>query len=440
MDNKYYTDYFESFLREAVDEFSMQPSTKIWKGIYNNIHPGRKYPSFSTILIIIAALYFTAGKEISPQNYAKQDSNETKEKILLTANDRFIKKQKNNLALINSFIGNKKNIRRSKKQIQSEVTTSFSKIIKSNKKNNNYNANDQLKEFKIDNVNKSLVNTDPIFDDPKILSPKLKKQNYPEKKWTEAIALDYVNPEQKKNNINYEFYAAPSIGFRSMSRFTETASPSNASMPKSDQNNSYDFRHIPGLNVEAGGALSFGISKIFRLKAGMQLNYSGYTILAEKPNSTVSSTIQVQESTSGINTINCGNSKYPNLLPYQNGEHLNSNRYQISIPLGTEWILAENESFEWSAGASIQPSYIFGGDQYIMSADMKNYINDASAMRKWNVNTSIETLLSFKLKNGSMVNAGPQLRYQLLSSYDSRYLYNEKLYNLGLKFGVTRRL
>jgi hypothetical protein len=59
-------------------------------------------------------------------------------------------------------------------------------------------------------------------------------------------------------------------------------------------------------------------------------------------------------------------------------------------------------------------------------------------MRRFNLNTSIETFISLTLKNGAVLNAGPQLRYQLLSTYDKRYSYDEKLYNLGIKLGITR--
>ena len=69
---------------------------------------------------------------------------------------------------------------------------------------------------------------------------------------------------------------------------------------------------------------------------------------------------------------------------------------------------------------------------------MKNYINDPSFYRRWNLNSSIETFLSYKLNNGAILNAGPQFRYQLLSTYDSRYIYNEKLYNIGIKLGISR--
>jgi hypothetical protein len=71
---------------------------------------------------------------------------------------------------------------------------------------------------------------------------------------------------------------------------------------------------------------------------------------------------------------------------------------------------------------------------------MKNYINDPSMLRRLNINSSIETFLSYRMKNGATLNAGPQFRYQLLSTYNKRYVYDEKLYNIGFKIGISKNL
>jgi hypothetical protein len=101
--------------------------------------------------------------------------------------------------------------------------------------------------------------------------------------------------------------------------------------------------------------------------------------------------------------------------------------------------LIGNHQLKWFAGATIQPSYIVGGYPGQNTNEMKSYLTEySSGFRKWNVNTSFETFLSYKLPNGSRINAGPQFRYQLFSSYESKYLYNDKQYNIGLKLGISR--
>ncbi|CAN5746522.1 hypothetical protein BH11BAC3_BH11BAC3_12560 [soil metagenome] len=56
MDRNLHTDDFERLLREKSDEFRMYPSKRIWSSIYNNIHPGRKWPSVVMSITLISSL------------------------------------------------------------------------------------------------------------------------------------------------------------------------------------------------------------------------------------------------------------------------------------------------------------------------------------------------------------------------------------------------
>src|ERR1700749_532368 len=58
MENKFYTDEFERLLKERSDEFRMYPSKRVWHSIYNDLHPGRKWPSIAMSLLIIIAVLF----------------------------------------------------------------------------------------------------------------------------------------------------------------------------------------------------------------------------------------------------------------------------------------------------------------------------------------------------------------------------------------------
>ena len=56
MDRNLDIDNFELLLRERSDEFKMYPTKRIWHSIYNNIHPGRKWPSIAMSITLIAIL------------------------------------------------------------------------------------------------------------------------------------------------------------------------------------------------------------------------------------------------------------------------------------------------------------------------------------------------------------------------------------------------
>jgi rRNA maturation endonuclease Nob1 len=56
MERNLHTDDFERLLREKSDEFRLYPSKRIWHSIYNNIHPGHRWPSVAMCITLISAL------------------------------------------------------------------------------------------------------------------------------------------------------------------------------------------------------------------------------------------------------------------------------------------------------------------------------------------------------------------------------------------------
>ena len=58
MEEKFYLDDFELSLQEQANQFKMVPAKKVWQGIYNDIHPGRRWPSVMVSLILIFSIVF----------------------------------------------------------------------------------------------------------------------------------------------------------------------------------------------------------------------------------------------------------------------------------------------------------------------------------------------------------------------------------------------
>jgi len=57
MDRNFHNDDFERLLREKSNEFRMYPSKRIWHSVYNNIHPGKKWPSIAMSITLITSLF-----------------------------------------------------------------------------------------------------------------------------------------------------------------------------------------------------------------------------------------------------------------------------------------------------------------------------------------------------------------------------------------------
>ena len=116
---------------------------------------------------------------------------------------------------------------------------------------------------------------------------------------------------------------------------------------------------------------------------------------------------------------------------------LHNTTYQISIPLGFAYKLSSEKSVDWYAGATVQPTYIFGGNAHLISSDLKSYVSDPSTIRTWNLNLGFETFMNFKL-GAYNLQAGPQVRYQVYSTYRKDVALIEKPYAVGLKLGLTK--
>ena len=56
MERRFSMNDFEHSLKEHADEFKMIPSKRVWHGIYNDMHPGRRWPSVTMSLLLIFTL------------------------------------------------------------------------------------------------------------------------------------------------------------------------------------------------------------------------------------------------------------------------------------------------------------------------------------------------------------------------------------------------
>jgi hypothetical protein len=166
------------------------------------------------------------------------------------------------------------------------------------------------------------------------------------------------------------------------------------------------------------------------------LNYSRYQLRAfpTKPEQTTLAVISKPEGADSINVI----STLQNFSG-SGSSWLNNEYFQVSLPVGFEWGVLGNSTLKWNIAASAQPVYNFANNVYLLSTDFSRYGQDPSLIRKWNINAGVETYVSYNM-GAFKWQAGPQLRYQLLSSYKNQYPVKEYLVDFGFKIGVTKTL
>ena len=56
MERRFDMSDFEQSLKDHADQFKMTPSKRVWNGIYNNLHPGSKWPSITVAVVFIIGL------------------------------------------------------------------------------------------------------------------------------------------------------------------------------------------------------------------------------------------------------------------------------------------------------------------------------------------------------------------------------------------------
>jgi hypothetical protein len=517
MEQNFYRDEFEQMLKDTTEDFRMYPSRKVWHSIYNDLHPDRKWPSFTVCLILITSILYIgisnnnsiskSSKNLLSSSLAHH-SNTIKQNNQLFSNEpdqpnttvtellNSPPSKNRNIQIITSNISRIGEVNKSilplpvntkatpiqnfATEIAPEKVTENTPAVSVNaigitEKALELNNND----YKIEDINKitsSNIKTSDIITNAEIPVVSLpgkanaftnneniaesknkensvalknttkiaetvlletKKIDIEQKRWMEDFAFYNKRNRNKWKTHLSEFYLTPSIGYRQLYKNNDFE-PANALLLRTT-NNMDVITQQAALNLEAGAALILDLNKKFSFKAGLQVNYSNYITYAHALQHPTQTTVLMNDLNNNTIMPVYYNSYYGNIQG-SNLNRLNNNTLQISLPLGINYKLAGTNKIKWFMGTTIQPSYVNTGNVYLISADSKNFVEDRSMLRNWNLNSTLETFVSIKTPGNIRINAGPQFRYQLLSTYSKQYSYSEKLYNFGLKLGITKKL
>ncbi len=501
MEDKNNDNDFEQFLRSSIEDFKMIPSRKIWYGIYNSMHPDRKWPSIAVCLIILTAVMFVGvANNNSISNSARKNTAENllvsslitpTEQNILTSIARtqttFDKLANNTKQAAGDIISNYNTTvyytkNNSCKNNSKQYFASFTTATKSNINNaenintetlsitlsnatlekNIHDANEDAglialhEEIKntqeadakmvihisngnttdIDNNFEKNTIAKQLADDAK---KSLVKSNTitTEEKLINEVNLSNNKPHLKKlkENGSMSYYLTPSIGYRSITtNQNNTKSPVSSNSFAASSNGGIaqqSTKDVVALNLELGAVLQYKVAKNVRFKTGLQVNYTNYISKVTQLDHPTQTTLAV------TNTGQSNNYRATSYATKEGGTNLNKTTWQVAVPIGLDIKIAGNNKLKWYVGAAAQPTYVLAGNAFVLSADERYYISESALLNKWNLNTAVETFLSFKPSANVTLNIGPQFRYQLFSSYKKTYNYSEKLYNVGVKVGLT---
>lgn len=251
----------------------------------------------------------------------------------------------------------------------------------------------------------------------------------------EADALA-ANISIRKKKLDWQLSFTPTISYRKLGENrsylrNSTGFPTiNAFAPLNSVNTA--VTHKPDVGFEIGVATKYKLTEHLKLIGGFQFNVNRYDIKAfNAPYSMGTIRLNNGNSISSVNTL----TSISNTNGYQS-DWLKNLYFQASVPIGLELKLRGTDNMHFGIATSVQPSYLLGDRAYLLTSDYKSYVQVPWLVRRWNANTNLQTFVTYS--TGKMRwQVGPQVRYQLLSSFISKYPVKENLFDFGMKVGIS---
>ena len=546
MERKFYTDNFEKLLKENADQFKMYPSKKVWHGLYNDLHPGRRWPSITMSIIFLFSLVIIGHLNTSNNHRQQIASTGQSSIVIVDANhkkaghknstlinddadhpedqsivetpgqtamtepdpnmpsgaDNSIPHDLNQPSIIEPASGTQKetkvipppahsdaqtfNPRNANNDLSGVVThTDGNSVIAQVKHNivsssiktgiansgNLTSANeesptssDSLSDFKTASVlvpktygsqedqndqydqqlTSSVTKPNQVKDkDQKLQVSKESKtvvsdKKQEVKKTNEIVQSANILQKIRKKNTSYTFYLVPTISYRNIVNPKTTNNIAAANSPIIVSSPINDSRQFPSLGFETGVSANYKLFKKVQFVTGLQFNYTRYSIEATSTHPTMASLVLNRESDGSPYSLSTLSIYGNNTGTGQSNEiTLHNYSFQASVPVGLQYEVWSNSNIKLNAIATFQPSFTLANQSYILSTDKRNYLTDKDLLRTWNLNTNFGTYVSFKT-NSFNWQIGPQIRYQILSTFSSNYPSKEHRIDYGMRLGVTK--
>lgn len=476
MESNYNNRDFEQFVKQNADQYRMFPSDKVWVGIDKALHTRRRWYGWGLAFLLlltgagVALVMLTtpANKQIQPAYTVTTGYSP------LTANKQIPAKEPVSLAKPTSDIGISHPLNfdnKPQKELQGLTTSNKNTELlvakqgsvtatpvadaaaEPNKAVLAMQDNKSRKDLHINNPVSSLSHT-PVAskqkeyateqptlatvkeaDEKNIVLPKANEvAEYPLTIESVVNSFKKAKPSRK---IAYQVYITPTISYRKLSEnkgFLQSAA-SAGNIPAFAAYN--DVRnvvvHKPDIGLELGFAAKYPLTKAIQVKAGLQFNVSRYDIKAYSYPGEIATIALDAGSNSSISRETTYRTRSGN-----NANWLQNLYYSASLPVGVEMKLipGKNNANYFGIAATIQPTYIISDRTYLLSTDFKNYVKVPSLTRNWNMNTSFEAFMSYGTGKTKW-QIGPQIRYQIRSSFENKYPVKENLFDFGLKVGIT---
>jgi hypothetical protein len=257
----------------------------------------------------------------------------------------------------------------------------------------------------------------------------------------ESTVNAFTGSKAKRSRFQTQFHFTPTISYRKLtenkSYLRNAQQPSSISYAALYSSVNNMVTHKPDIGFELGVTEKYAVSQKVRVRAGLQFNVNRYDIKAFQAPYAVATIALNNRRTAQVDSVRMmTNVSNVDVTSNNRGNWLQNFSFQASAPVGIELSLKGNEKMQFGIAGSIQPTYVLGDRSYMITTDYKRYTQVPWLLRRWNVNTAFETFVLYNTGK-TIWQVGPQVRYQLLSSFISNYPVKENLFDFGLKIGVS---
>jgi len=462
MESNFSNNDFEQYVKQNADQYRMFPSEKVWKGVNNALHTRRKWYAFwlGFILLVTGGAVtwvMTGHPALNKQDNATAISTPgaiSKQKIVTgTETARIIEdllpfnKQQylseNPISIQDKLVDSETNLppRQDVTEIQSPATN-IEHLSNSGVKgepsllfdnlsstNNIVDAQDYAIVFGAEQA--IIIHADKSSHSKDNKQP-LSNKNGPYPLTIESVINAYQVKKTPKK-VSWQLFITPTISYRKLSVNKSINNPSAFNYPfasLSDVNSA--VTHKPDVGLQIGLSGRYPITKDLKVRGGFQFNINRYDIKAYAFNGEVA-TIDLNGGP-GNSTISTW-TNYRNFSGYRS-DWLKNFYFSVSVPIGAELKLFGNSKTNVGVAGTLQPTYVLSDNAYLISTDFKNYAEVPRLIRHVNLNTSFETFVNYTSGKTNW-QVGPQVRYQILSSFQNKYPVKENLFDFGVKVGVT---
>lgn len=473
MDQNYFEDEFEQFLRDNADQHRMYPSDGVWSMIYRQLHAKRRRIALGAMLFLaISGIVWLAN--IHPVNHKNQGSQNTNPQPVYSSYN-----YSNSSVTVDDIIAKLK----AKSlippiQIEAPKTLSPLRFVKPAHLADTYtapiNTSASLRNFDLYPRFELLLEAilvqsritpvipEPPADETLDFTPSF--TYLPNGKMASAVAVNFAPPMQESRLANLDITPAvsesakinitslkpalqhrfsflmsfsPSIGYRNMIEGGKQIIYGSSPLMVRHLNVNQFVAHQPAMGFELAGGIRYQLTRSLAIRTGLQFNLTRYSIAAFAYSSE-KATVSLNTNMGYLRDTLVANSNVRNLSG-DHPERLRNEYLQIALPVGAELKLFGDSKLQLNLAGSLQPVYLLNTNQNLLSSDYTNYIKEPSLIRRWNMASSLEAFVSYK-KGDYRWQIGPQFRYNLLSTYKSQYPIKENLMEYGLKIGFSKTI